>query len=143
MSSCSRSPAKLKFRYCTSLCQFNRLLIFWFPKYLGDVWHFDTKQVGWYGWLPYAFAGIGSLFGGAFSSWLMHRGLSLNSARKLSLVWGVSADLEPEEPRSFDDILEAVNRHEAASHVKRFVITAGYPYASDNSTDTIKVVERK
>jgi len=25
----------------------------------------------------------------------------------------------------------------------RFVITAGYPYASDNSTDTIKVVERK
>lgn len=68
---------------------------------------------------------------------------SLPTARKLSLVWGVSADLEPEEPRSFDDILEAVNRHEAASHVKRFVITAGYPYASDNSTDTIKVVERK
>ena len=29
------------------------------------------------------------------------------------------------------------------SHTKRFVITAGYPYASDNSTDTIKVVERK
>jgi hypothetical protein len=36
-----------------------------------------------------------------------------------------------------------VNRHEAASGVKRFVITAGYPYASDNSTDTIKVVEKK
>ncbi len=68
-------------------------MIFWFPKYLGDVWHFDTKQVGWYGWLPYAFAGIGSLFGGAFSSWLMHRGLSLDSARKLSL--GVSAALLP------------------------------------------------
>jgi len=68
---------------------------------------------------------------------------SLPTARKLALVWGVSADLEPEEPKSFDDILEAVNRHEAASSVKRFVITAGYPYASDNSTDTIKVVERK
>ena len=67
----------------------------------------------------------------------------LPTARKLSLVWGVSADLEPEEPKSFDDILDAVNRHEAASSVKRFVITAGYPYASDNSTDTIKVVERK
>ena len=36
-----------------------------------------------------------------------------------------------------------MNRHEAATSVKRFVITAGYPYASDNSTDTIKVVERK
>jgi pyruvate kinase len=68
---------------------------------------------------------------------------SLPTARKLSLVWGVNADLEPNEPKSFDDILAAVNRHEAASSVKRFVITAGYPYASDNSTDTIKVVERK
>ncbi len=67
----------------------------------------------------------------------------LPTARRLSLIWGVSADLEPEEPKSFDDILDAVNRHEAASIFKRFVITAGYPYASDNSTDTIKVVERK
>ncbi|HEY7799287.1 MAG TPA: pyruvate kinase [Hyphomonadaceae bacterium] len=65
------------------------------------------------------------------------------TARKLSLIWGVAADIEPEEPKSFDDILDAVNRHEAASGIKRFVITAGYPYASDNSTDTIKVVERK
>ncbi len=68
---------------------------------------------------------------------------SMPTARKLALVWGVSADVEPEEPRSFDDILDAVSRHEAASAFKRFVITAGYPYASDNSTDTIKVVERK
>jgi pyruvate kinase len=68
---------------------------------------------------------------------------SLPTARRLSLVWGVSADVEPEEPRSFDDILDAVSRHEAANGVKRFVITAGYPYASDNSTDTIKVVEKK
>jgi pyruvate kinase len=68
---------------------------------------------------------------------------NLPTARRLSLIWGVSADLEPEEPKSFDDILEAVNRHEAASGIKRFVITAGWPYASDNSTDTIKVVEKK
>src|SRR5258708_30932657 len=68
-------------------------MIFWFPKYLGDVWHFDTKQVGWYGWLPYAFGGIGIWFGGAFSSWLMYRGLSLDSPRKFSL--GISAFLLP------------------------------------------------
>jgi pyruvate kinase len=67
----------------------------------------------------------------------------LTTARRLTLIWGVSADIEPEEPRSFDDILDAVGRHEAATGIKRFVITAGYPYASDNSTDTIKVVERK
>jgi pyruvate kinase len=67
----------------------------------------------------------------------------IQTARRLSLIWGVSADLEPEEPKSFDDILDAVNRHEAASGIKRFVITAGWPYATDNSTDTIKVVEKK
>jgi ACS family hexuronate transporter-like MFS transporter len=68
-------------------------MIFWFPKYLGDVWHFDTKHVGWYGWLPYAFAGVGSFFGGWFCSWLMHRGTTLNRARKLSLA--LSAALLP------------------------------------------------
>jgi pyruvate kinase len=68
---------------------------------------------------------------------------SLPTARRLTLIWGVSADIEPEEPRSFDDILDAVTRHEAASGVQRFVVTAGYPYHSDNSTDTIKVVDRR
>ncbi|MBI1360153.1 MAG: pyruvate kinase [Alphaproteobacteria bacterium] len=68
---------------------------------------------------------------------------NLPTARKLSLIWGIDGELEPEEPKSFDDILDAVTRHESASSFKRFVITAGYPYASDNSTDTIKVVERK
>jgi len=68
---------------------------------------------------------------------------SLPTARRLALIWGVAADIEAEEPKSFDDILDAVNRHEAASGIKRFVITAGYPYATDNSTDTIKVVEKK
>jgi ACS family hexuronate transporter-like MFS transporter len=68
-------------------------LIFWFPKYLGDVWHFNIKQIGWYAWVPYAFAGLGSFAGGWFSSWLMRRGKSLNAARKISL--GLSAALLP------------------------------------------------
>lgn len=68
---------------------------------------------------------------------------NVETARRLSLVWGVMPDLETKEPESFDDILDAVTRHEASSGMDRFVITAGYPYASDNSTDTIKVVERK
>jgi pyruvate kinase len=67
----------------------------------------------------------------------------IGTARKLALVWGIAADLEPEEPRSFDDMLEAVLRHEKASTFNRFVITAGYPWSSDNATDTIKVVEKK
>jgi ACS family hexuronate transporter-like MFS transporter len=65
----------------------------WLPKYLFDVHGFDTKQVGYYAWIPYAAAGVGSLLGGAFSSWLLHRGWSLNAARKMAL--GASAALMP------------------------------------------------
>jgi ACS family hexuronate transporter-like MFS transporter len=66
---------------------------FWLPKYLLDVRGFDTKSVGYYAWIPYAASGVGSLCGGAFSSWLLHRGFSLNAARKIAL--GASAALMP------------------------------------------------
>jgi ACS family hexuronate transporter-like MFS transporter len=65
----------------------------WLPKYLYDVRGFDTKQVGYSAWIPYAAAGIGSLLGGTFSSWLLTRGWSLDRARKLAL--GASAALMP------------------------------------------------
>lgn len=67
--------------------------IFWLPKYLYDVHHFDTKQVGYFAWIPYAAAGVGSLLGGWFSSRLIQRGLSLNLSRKIAL--GVSAGVMP------------------------------------------------
>jgi MFS transporter, ACS family, hexuronate transporter len=67
--------------------------IFWLPKYLYDVHHFDTKQVGAFAWIPYAAAGIGSLLGGWFSSRLIQRGFSVNAARKIAL--GISAGVMP------------------------------------------------
>ena len=67
--------------------------LFWLPKYLYDVRGFDTKQVGYYAWIPYAAAGVGSLMGGWFSSHLLKRGKSLNLSRKLAL--GLSATLMP------------------------------------------------
>lgn len=67
--------------------------LFWLPKYLYDVRHFDTKEVGYYAWIPYAAAGIGSLCGGWFSSRLIQRGRSLNFSRKLAL--GISAGVMP------------------------------------------------
>jgi MFS transporter, ACS family, hexuronate transporter len=67
--------------------------IFWLPKYLYDVHHFDTKQVGYYAWIPYAAAGVGSLLGGWFSSRLIQRGVSLNKSRKIAL--GLSAMVMP------------------------------------------------
>jgi ACS family hexuronate transporter-like MFS transporter len=67
--------------------------IFWLPKYLYDVHHFDTKQVGYFAWIPYAAAGVGSLLGGWFSSRMIQRGVSLNMARKIAL--GASAAVMP------------------------------------------------
>jgi ACS family hexuronate transporter-like MFS transporter len=67
--------------------------IAWLPKYLYDARGFDTKQVGYYAWVPFAAAGIGSLTGGWFSSWLIGRGRSVNFARKLAL--GLSAAMMP------------------------------------------------
>jgi ACS family hexuronate transporter-like MFS transporter len=67
--------------------------LFWLPKYLFDVRHFDMKQVGYSAWVPYAASGVGSLVGGWFSGWLIRQGKSVNFARKLAL--GLSASVMP------------------------------------------------
>jgi ACS family hexuronate transporter-like MFS transporter len=58
-----------------------------------DARGFDTKSVGYYAWIPYAAAGIGSLLGGWFSSWLLQHGRTINAARKIAL--GASAAVMP------------------------------------------------
>lgn len=60
-------------------------LLFWLPKYLYDARGFDIKQVSYYAWIPYAASGAGSFLGGWFSSVLLHRGRSLDFARKFAL----------------------------------------------------------
>ncbi len=67
--------------------------IFWLPKYLSDARGLDIKQIGYYAWIPYAFAGVGSLFGGWLSSALVRRDWSIDHSRKLALA--VSAALMP------------------------------------------------
>lgn len=63
-------------------------LLFWLPKYLADARHFDTKEIGTYGWIPFAFAGAGSFLGGALGTGLIRRGFPLDRARKTTLVLG-------------------------------------------------------
>lgn len=67
--------------------------LFWLPKYLYDARGFDVKAVGTLAWIPYAASGIGCLVGGSFSSYLVHRKLSLGTARKLAM--GLSAAVMP------------------------------------------------
>jgi ACS family hexuronate transporter-like MFS transporter len=67
--------------------------IFWLPKYLLDARGFDIKGIGSVAWLPFAAAGVGCLFGGGMSSWLIHRGRSVNLARKIPI--GLAAAVMP------------------------------------------------
>jgi len=67
--------------------------IFWLPKYLGDVRHLNIKQIGYYAWIPYAFAGAGSFIGGWLSSYLIKKQFSVDSSRKIAL--GIAAILMP------------------------------------------------
>src|SRR5215813_3847433 len=67
--------------------------LFWLPKYLYDARGFDTKKVGYYAWIPYAAAGLGSLLGGWLSSEFLRWGNSLNFSRKVAL--GASAAVMP------------------------------------------------
>jgi ACS family hexuronate transporter-like MFS transporter len=67
--------------------------LFWLPRYLFDERGFDIKAVGTFAWIPPAAAGIGCLVGGWLSSWLLHRNVSVNYARKIAL--GASAIVMP------------------------------------------------
>jgi ACS family hexuronate transporter-like MFS transporter len=60
--------------------------IFWFPEYLKRVRHFDMAAIGMYAWIPFLVAGLGNLFGGMVSGFLLQRGAGITVARKLSVT---------------------------------------------------------
>lgn len=68
-------------------------LISWLPKYLYDVRHLNTRAIGYYAWIPYAWAALGSLIGGWLSSHLIRRKFSVDASRKICL--GISAACMP------------------------------------------------
>lgn len=67
--------------------------LFWLPKYLGDVRGLNIREIGYFAWIPYAFMGAGSFFGGWLSSRLIRGGMTLDRSRKLALL--VSASMMP------------------------------------------------
>ena len=60
---------------------------------MGDIRHLNIKEIGYYAWIPYAFAGVGSFVGGWLSSFLISRNLTLDTSRKIAL--GIAAALLP------------------------------------------------
>lgn len=64
--------------------------ILWTPKYLSDARHLNIREIGYYAWIPYAFAGVGSFTGGWLSSRLLRRNFSIDQSRKLTLAIGAA-----------------------------------------------------
>lgn len=65
----------------------------WMPKYLGDEHHLNIKEIGYFAWIPWVFAGVGSMTAGLASTWLQRGSRSTDRTRKI--VLGVSAMLLP------------------------------------------------
>ena len=64
------------------------LFVGWLPIYLADVYGFDVKEIGFFAWVPYVGAALGSLSGGYFSGKLMMDGISIDGARKKTILVG-------------------------------------------------------
>lgn len=64
------------------------LYLFWLPLYLTRARGFSFAQLGVMASLPYVAAAAGALSGGWLSGHLIHRGWSVNAARKTALVAG-------------------------------------------------------
>jgi len=58
----------------------------WFPKFLFDHHQLDLKHIGLPLVIVYLMADIGSIAGGGMSSFMLHRGWSVNAARKTALL---------------------------------------------------------
>ena len=61
-------------------------LISWLPNYLKSERGFSLALIGLLAWIPFLFADIGNLSGGAMSSLLIRRGWSVDRARKVVLI---------------------------------------------------------
>jgi MFS transporter, ACS family, hexuronate transporter len=61
-------------------------LVSWLPNYLKSERGFSLQLIGLLAWIPFLFADIGTLSGGATSSLLIRRGWSVDRARKVVLI---------------------------------------------------------
>jgi ACS family hexuronate transporter-like MFS transporter len=64
------------------------MFVSWLPFYLKEKYGFDTKGIGYFAWVPFVGAGLGSLAGGWFPGYYMKKGNDVNRARKLSVIIG-------------------------------------------------------
>jgi MFS transporter, ACS family, hexuronate transporter len=65
-------------------------LISWLPNYLKNARGFSLALIGMLAWIPFLFADIGTLSGGAISSVLIRRGWSVDRARRTVMISSIA-----------------------------------------------------
>lgn len=60
---------------------------YWIPLYLATERHMKLKEIGYFAWVPFLAADLGSLFGGALSPFFSKLGFSVMTARKTSATF--------------------------------------------------------
>lgn len=69
----------------------NYFFITWYPTYLVSAQGFTTLDLAKYGAIPGFVAIFANILGGAFTDWLVRRGVSLGKARKIPIIIGTLA----------------------------------------------------
>jgi ACS family hexuronate transporter-like MFS transporter len=64
------------------------MFVAWLPIYLFEKFHFDIKQIGLFGWVPYVGAAAGSLLSGWISGKFIKSGWTVNKVRKSTITVG-------------------------------------------------------
>ncbi|SEG91594.1 MFS transporter, ACS family, glucarate transporter [Nonomuraea solani] len=61
----------------------------WYPSYLMEARNFSLVELGIYGSIPSLLAVGATIAGGAFSDWLVRRGVPISRARKIPIITGM------------------------------------------------------
>ena len=60
--------------------------VFWLPSYLKQERGFSLQMIGYFAWIPFLAADVGSIAGGWFSGFLIKRGWTVDRARKATMA---------------------------------------------------------
>jgi ACS family hexuronate transporter-like MFS transporter len=64
------------------------LFVNWLPIYLAERFGFDVREIGFFAWVPYLGAAVGSIAGGWYSGRGIRLGWSVDRARKRTILIG-------------------------------------------------------
>lgn len=64
------------------------LFVGWMPLYLANTYGFDVREIGLFAWFPFVGAAFGSVLGGIITGKWINNGISVDAARKRTILIG-------------------------------------------------------